>query len=95
MLGLVLGSPKQGRDGLTEASPKKATKMIKGVSCVQGEAEKAGTIQLGKEKARGRSSPYLIGGNEEEGAKLFSLVPTDRTRNKWAQNRNTKLHQNT
>ena len=37
----------------------------------------------GKEKARSdliHMYKYLIGGSEEQGARLFSLVPTDRTR---------------
>lgn len=45
---------------------RKTTKMIKGVSCIQGEAEKASTIQLGKEKAHGRYNPcaYISDGSE-------------------------------
>ncbi|KAK4831183.1 hypothetical protein QYF61_015915 [Mycteria americana] len=47
------------------------------------EAEKDGTVQPGEEMAQGHLInvyKYLVGGNEEEAARLFTVVPTERTR---------------
>lgn len=52
---------------------------LAGASSICGEAERAETLQPGEEKARGNLI-HLIEGSEEEGARLFSLVPTDRTK---------------
>jgi len=44
---------------------------------------RVGAVQPGEEKGQGdliNMHKYLQGGNEEEGARLFSVVPTDGTR---------------
>lgn len=50
---------------------------------MQGEAERDGTIQPGEEKVQGdliSMCKYLMGGPKEQRARLFSMVPSDRTR---------------
>ena len=52
-----------------------------GTSPLRGEAERAGTVQPGGEMGADYFSTvykYLMGRNEEEGARFFSLVFIDR-----------------
>jgi len=54
-----------------------------GASAIWGEAETAGNVQAGEEKAQERLSntcKYLMGNSEEGGARHFSVVPRGRTR---------------
>ncbi|KAK4829666.1 hypothetical protein QYF61_005959 [Mycteria americana] len=51
------------------------------------EAERAGTVQPGEEKAWGDLTnvfKYLVEDSREDRARLFSVVPSDRTRGRWS-----------
>lgn len=51
-------------------------------SLILGEAERAGSVHTGGDKAQGyiHVYKYLMGKSEDEGVKLFAIVVTDRTR---------------
>lgn len=54
-----------------------------GASDLEGEAEGARTLRAGKEKVQGdhiNVYKYLMSGSKEYGAKVFSVVPSERTR---------------
>ena len=68
-----------------ERVQERAVKMIKGQEHLfpWGKAERAGTVQPGEEKAQGdliHVYKYRMGGNEEDGARLFPVMPSARTR---------------
>jgi len=46
---------------------------------MQGEAERAGTVEPGGEKVH----KHIIGRSEEDGGRLFSVVASDRTKGNW------------
>ena len=80
----LLGSPVQKRYGATGERPAKAHGGDEGTraSLLRGEAERAGTVQPGEERARGDPvsvCEYLKGGRTEDGARLFPAVPSYRT----------------
>jgi len=60
----------------------KTVKGLEHLTCRQ--AEKAGPIKAGAVKAQGDLNnvfEYLMGGVKNDGARLFSVVPSDRTDN--------------
>ncbi|KAK4830044.1 hypothetical protein QYF61_008382 [Mycteria americana] len=77
--------PQYERDmDILDRVQQRATKAIKGLGhLLRGQAERAGTVQLGEEKARGHLInvyKYLKGGYTAYGARLFPVVPNNRTR---------------
>ena len=84
----VLGAPVQEGRELSGVSPAKGHKddQWAGASFIAREAERAGTVFLEKRRLGGRRVvlvnvyEHLMGGHEEEGAGLFSVVPNKRTR---------------
>ena len=76
-----LWAPQYKKD-LLEQAQLRATKMIKGLEHPSYE-ERLGFFSLGKRRIRRDLiivNEYLTGGNEAKGPRLFSVVPTDRTR---------------
>jgi len=66
-----------------------------GISLLQGMATGAGLVQPGEEKAeRGDLRKYLQGGCQEDGARLFPVVPRDRARGNGHKLKQRKFHLN-
>ena len=89
MLGTVLGSPAQERHGLTGVTPAKAHKDDEGTgaSLTWREAERAGTVYPGEEKARGDAIhvfKFLMGGSKEDRARPCSCAGLQ-DKPQWAQ----------
>lgn len=80
---------------LTEARPVKGNEDDEGTgaSLKWGKTERAGTVCRGHEKAQ--LYKYLMGRNEEEAARLFSVVATNRTRGNGHKLKIRKFHMNT
>ncbi|KAK4814881.1 hypothetical protein QYF61_001259 [Mycteria americana] len=97
VLGTVLGSLCKGDMELLERVQKRATAMVKGLEhLTYKERLRAVTAQPGEEKAEGdliSAYKYLKGGCKDNGARLFSVVPSDRARSNGHKLKHKRVHQ--
>ncbi|KAJ7398269.1 hypothetical protein BTVI_126902 [Pitangus sulphuratus] len=95
----VLVSTVQERQGATGEGPGETTKMIRGVQHLSYEErlQELGLFSLEKRRLRGNlinANKYLKGGCQEDGARLFSVVPSDRMRSYGHELKHEKFHLN-